>query len=72
MLLGWTKDAHPHREVAAAPEAFEQSAGEEGSPKEQEGEKGDVGHILAAGPQEMPALIQALGPAQHGQGGRRL
>lgn len=71
-LLDWTRDAHPHREVAAAPEALEHSTGEEGSPEEQEGEQGDIGHILAAGPQEIPTLIQALGPAQHGQGGRRL
>ena len=69
---GWPKDAHPHREVAAAPEALERGAGEEGAPKEQEGDEGDIGHILAAGPQELPASTQALGPAQPGQGGGRL
>lgn len=72
MQPGWPKDAHPHREVAAAPEALEHSAGEEGAPKEQEGDEGDIGHIVATGPQELPASTQALGPAQPGQGGGRL
>lgn len=72
MSLGWLKDAHPHREVAAAPEALECGAEEEGAPKEQEGDEGDIGHILAAGPQEMPTSIQALGPAQPCWGGRKL
>lgn len=72
MSLEWLKDAHPHREVAAAPEALECGAEEEGAPKEQEGDEGDIGHILAAGPQEMPTSTQALGPAQPCWGGRRL
>lgn len=72
MQPGWPKDAHPRREVAAAPEALECSAGEESAPKEQEGDEGDVRHILAAGPQEVPASTQALGPAQPSRGGRRL
>jgi len=72
MPLGWLKDAHPCREVAAAPEALEHGAGKEGTPEEQEGDEGNIGHILAAGPQEVPPSIQALGPAQPGQGGSRL
>lgn len=72
MSLGWLRDAHPHREVAAAPEALEGDAEEEGAPEEEEGDEGDIGHVLAAGPQEMPTLIQALGPAQPCWGGRRL
>lgn len=69
---GCSKDAHPRREVAAAPEALEDGAREEGAPEEQEGDEGDIRHILAAGPQEVPAATQALGPAQPGQGGGRL
>lgn len=70
--LGWLKGAHRHREVAAAPEAPECDAEEGGAPEEQEGDEGDIGDILAAGSQEMPTSIQALGPAQPCRGGRRL
>lgn len=69
---GWLKGAHPCREVAAAPEALECRAGEEGAPEEQEGDEGDVGHVLAACPQKLPSLLQALAPAQPSGGCGRL
>lgn len=72
MSLGWLKGAHLHREVAAAPEAPECEAEEGGAPEEEEGDEGDIGHVLAAGAQEMPTSVQALGPAQPCEGGRRL
>lgn len=72
MPLEWLKDAHCCREVVAAPKALERGAGKEGAPEEQEGDEGDIGHILAAGPQEMPAFAQALSLAQPSQGSGRL
>jgi len=63
---------HPHGEVAAALEMLECGAAEEGASKEEEGQKSNVRHILAAGPQEVASSAQALGPAQCDQGCRRL
>lgn len=63
---------YPCGKVAAALEVFECRTAEEGAPEEQEGQEGDIGHVVAAGPQELPSSAQALRPAQPGGGCGRL